>query len=241
MDAMTREHLDDAQGEALTRPERATDPVSFAVPLATITALTHSVGVVDQPNSGSPVLLTADGAERSSPTNPVREVDRRNGNAARARRQAAKPSEVIVDDEGNVHRTKAVSLVVPEEKRCIALTVHGERCKVGKMRGMEVCVFHAHRALSNDTLAQIADPEVKPRLSPRKALKAVVALRAEELAMAAVGGALDSDGIAATRAVLALVDAVDPLVQEEQSLTLSREGAETATWKQLKAIFSPSG
>jgi hypothetical protein len=59
--------------------------------------------------------------------------------------------------------------------------------------------------------------------------------------MAAVGGALDSDGIAATRAVLALVDAVDPLVQEEQSLTLSREGAETATWKQLKAIFSPSG
>jgi hypothetical protein len=241
MDAMTREHLDDAQGEALTRPERASDPVSFAVPLATITALTHSEGVVDQSEVGTPVLLAADGAERSSATNPVREVDRRNGNAARARKQAAKQPEMIEDAEGNVHHAKAVSLAIPEEKRCRSLTVHGERCKAGKMRGMEVCVFHSHRALSDDTLAQIANPEVKPRLTPRAALKAVVALRAEELAVAAVGGALDSDGIAATRAVLALVDAVDPLVSEEATLTLSREGAEQATWKQLRSIFSPTG
>jgi hypothetical protein len=111
------------------------------------------------------------------------------------------------------------------------------------MRGLEVCVFHAHRALSDDSLADIAtDPDVvRPRLSPRKALKAVVALRAEELAMVAVGSALSESGGAATRAVLALVDAVDPLMTEAGSVTLSREGAESATWSQMRQIFNPEG
>jgi len=172
---------------------------------------------------------------------PVREVDLRNGNAARARKQAAKQPEMVEDEAGNVHHVKAVSLAIPEEKRCQALTVHGVRCKAGKMRGMEVCVFHSHRALSDESLATIADPEVKPRLTPRKALQAVVALRAGELAEAAVGGALDSSGIAATRAVLALIDSVDPLVTEAGQITLSREGAETATWSQMRQVFNPTG
>ena len=140
--------------------------------------------------------------------------------------------------DGSIIR-RAKALVVPVEKRCTAMTVRGERCRVGKIRGMEVCVFHAHRALSDDALAQIADPEVKPRLSPRKALKAVVALRAEQLAEAAVSGALESDGAGRTRAVLALVDAVDPLQTEEGQITLTSEGAATATWSQMRAIFNP--
>jgi hypothetical protein len=171
----------------------------------------------------------------------LREVDKRNGNASRARRQHEAEPRVVEAPDGSIHRTKAVSLVIPEEKRCQALTVRGERCRAGKMRGMEVCIFHAHRALSDDALATLADPEAKPRLSPRKALKAVVALRAEDLAEAAVGGALDSNGIAATRAVLALVDAVDPLEQQEQQITLSREGVGEMSLKQLRQVFSPSG
>lgn len=172
---------------------------------------------------------------------PLREVDLRNGNKARALRQRAALSEprVVEDEEGNVHRTQKTSLLIPEEKRCKAITVHGVRCRVGKMRGMEVCVFHAHHALSDDALASIADEETKPRLSPRKALKAVVALKGQQLAEAAVEGALSADGANRTRAVLALVDAVDPLQTEEQTITLSREGAATATWSQMKAIFNP--
>jgi hypothetical protein len=234
MNAAMREHLDDAQGEALTRPERATDSFSEAVPLATVT---DEVTPKEWDTSDSALLA---GDQRVLPADPVREVDRRNGNAARARKQAAKQPAVVEDDDGNVHRLKATSLVVPEEKRCSAMTVHGERCKVGKMRGLEVCIFHAHRALSDDSLAQIAT-EVKPRLSPRKALKAVVALRAEELAMVAVGSALSESGGAATRAVLALVDAVDPLVTEQAGITLTSEGAESATWSQMRQIFSPTG
>lgn len=217
----------DARGEALTRPERASESVTEG---GLLTAEEEAL-----------VLLATDGAEDVVPHDPVREVDRRNGNAARARRQALKEPAVVEAADGSIHRTKAVSLVIPEEKRCKALTVHGVRCRVGKMRGLDVCIFHAHRALSDDALTQIADPEVKPRLSPRKALQAVVALRAEELAEAAVGGALSADGVSATRAVLALVDAVDPLVQEEAAITLSREGAEQASWRQLRAIFSPTG
>jgi hypothetical protein len=148
---------------------------------------------------------------------------------------------VVEDADGNVHRTKAVSLVIPEEKRCKAMTVRGQRCRVGRMRGLEVCVFHSHLALADQALASIAaDPdEVRPRLSPRKALKAVVALRAEELAEAAVGGALDSNGIGATRAVLALVDAVDPLEQQESTVTLSREGVGEMSLRQLRQALSP--
>jgi len=216
----------DAQGEALTQAERATDLLTEG-----------GLPVVSQP----PLLLLAGGAEESeAPHDPVREVDRRNGNAARARKQALKEPGVVEDGEGNI-LLKAKSLVIPEEKRCQALTVHGRRCRSGKMRGMEVCVFHAHRALTDEALATLADPEVKPRLTPRKALQAVVALRAGELAEAAVGGALSADGISATRAVISLIDSVDPLVQSEETLTLSREGAETASYRQLRALFSPSG
>ena len=53
-----------------------------------------------------------------------------------------------------------------------------------------------------------------------------------------MSGALEADGRQRTGAVLALVDAVDPLVQTEESFTLSREGAEEASWRQLRAIFS---
>jgi hypothetical protein len=167
---------------------------------------------------------------------PVREVDRRNGNAARAKKQAAKQPGVVVTENGDIVR-KAESLVIPEEKRCRSLTVRGERCRSGKMRGMEVCVFHAHRALSEDALSTLADPEAKPRLTPRKALKAAVALRAGEMAEAAVDGAMAADGANRTRAVLALIDAVDPLQQEEGQITFDTEGAKTASWKTLRHAF----
>lgn len=188
---------------------------------------------------GTPVTLLAADHRAELLADPVREVDRRNGNAARARKQALKEPGVIEAADGSIHRHKATSLVIPEEKRCQAITVRGERCKVGKMRGLNVCVFHAHSALSDDALATIADLEAKPRLSPRKALKAVVGLKAQELAEAAVGGALDSSGIGATRAVLALVDAVDPLVAEEATLTLTSEGVETASLRQLRQMQGP--
>jgi hypothetical protein len=169
---------------------------------------------------------------------PVREIDREHRNGARARRQAARAdaSPVVEDADGNVHRTTATSLVIPEEKRCVATTVRGSRCKVGRMRGLQVCIFHSHLALADEQLGGLADGE-HPRLSPRAALKAVVALRADELAQAAVGGALAADGANRTRAVLSLVDATDPLVTEEATLTLSRDGAEQATWRQLQAVF----
>jgi hypothetical protein len=170
---------------------------------------------------------------------PVREADRRNGNGARARRQAAKAAEspgVVEAADGSVHRLTSTTLVVPEEKRCTAMTVHGARCKVGRMRGLSVCVFHSHLALDDEALATLADGK-QPRLSPREALKAVVALRAEELAEAAVTGALGSDGLAQTKAVLALVDAVDPLVTTGTSVTLTREGVDTATYRQMSAVF----
>ena len=168
----------------------------------------------------------------------IREVDQRNGHAARARQQAARAEDprVIEDEAGNVHRTTSTTLVIPEEKRCTAMTVRGSRCKVGRMRGLQVCVFHSHLALEDEALAELATTE-KPRLSPRQALKAVVALRADELAQAAVGGALDADGLSQTRAVLALVDAVDPLVQTEATLTLTREGMATATYAQMRQVY----
>ena len=167
---------------------------------------------------------------------PVRDVDRRNGNAARARRQAAAAPRVVEDEAGNVHRQTSTSLVIPDEKRCTAMTVAGARCKVGRMRGLAVCVFHSHLALTDETLGQIVDG-TKPRLSPRKALQAVVAMNAEALAEAAVANALDADGLAGTRAVLALVDAVDPLVTEGKTLTLTREGMATATYEQMAQVF----
>jgi hypothetical protein len=218
------EHPSDAQGEALMPTERAGE--------------IGTEGGVEEALTAPQPLFPGDQRESEAPHDPVREVDRRNGNAARARKQAALQPGVVEDADGNVHRLKAVSLVIPEERRCRAMTVHGVRCRAGKMRGLEVCIFHSHQALSDDTLAQLANPEVTPRLTPRAALKAVVALRAEELAEAAVSGALEADGRQRTGAVLALVDAVDPLVQTEESFTLSREGAEEASWRQLRAIFS---
>jgi hypothetical protein len=170
----------------------------------------------------------------------IREVDRRNGNAARARKQAAKQAEsagVVEDEAGNVHRLKATSLMIPEERRCTAMTVRGTRCKVGRMRGLEVCIFHSHLALEDDTLAALVDQDAKPRLSPRRALQHVVQLRAEQLAQAAVGGALDSTGKNATSAVISLLDAVDPLVTEGSSVTLTRQGMQDASYAQLRQVF----
>lgn len=167
----------------------------------------------------------------------VREIDRRNGNTARARRQAAQAPRVTEDEAGNVHRQTATSLVIPEEKRCVATTLAGNRCKVGRMHGLTVCTFHSHLALSADALAHIADVDQKPRLSPRAALKHAVQMQADPLAQAAVRGALDSDGRSATSAVLALVDAVDPLVQQEASIDLTAEGVQTASLRQLRAVF----
>jgi hypothetical protein len=214
--------------EAVKRPAHGPDDGAGSETPDAVTRGSRALQVVDSPTTQGDFVL--------------REVDRVNGNAARAARQhaALKEQRTVEDADGNVHNVTATSLVVPEEKRCKALTVHGRRCRVGKMRGMEVCVFHAHTALTDEGLATLADPEVKPRLTPRKALKAVVALRAEELATAAVDGALSENGARRTRAVLDLVDATDPLITEEASLTLSREGAESATWKQLSAVFGTS-
>jgi len=167
----------------------------------------------------------------------VRDVDRRNGNAARARRQAAASAGTVEGADGSVHRLTSTTLVIPEDKRCEALTVKGNRCRAGRMRGLTVCVFHSHRALTDEGLAEIVDERAKPRLTPRKALQAVVAMRSEELAEAAVANALDSQGLAGTRAVLALVDAVDPLVSEGRSLTLTREGMASATYEQMAQVF----
>jgi len=182
---------------------------------------------------------TGVGTQAPTPTAPlpVREVDQRNGHAARARKQAAKPAGVAVNENGDVVRLSTSPLLIPEEKRCTAMTVRGERCKVGRMRGIAVCVFHSHLALTDETLAQIVTEE-KPRLSPRAALKAVVQHRAEELAEGAVSGALDSDGAARTTAVLKLVDAVDPLVQQEAGLTLTAEGVGTASFRQLQGMVA---
>lgn len=170
---------------------------------------------------------------------PVRDVDRRNGNAARARRQAAKVPQTTVDEHGNVVLTAASPLLVPAEKRCTAMTLKGERCKVGRMQGLQVCIFHSHLALGDATLAQIVTEE-KPRLSPRRALEAVVQHRADELAQAAVSGALDSDGATRTKAVLALVDAVDPLRTEEATMTLTADGVQSMSMRQLLQVAGHS-
>jgi hypothetical protein len=167
----------------------------------------------------------------------VRPIDRQHRNGSRARKQAAASAGVAVNERGDVVRLSTSPLLIPEEKRCTAMTVKGERCKAGRMVGLAVCIFHSHLALTDETLAQIVTEE-KPRLTPRAALKTVVALRAEELAEAAVSGALDADAGARTKAVLALVDATDPLVQEHASLTLSREGVEGASFTQLRALVA---
>jgi hypothetical protein len=166
---------------------------------------------------------------------PTRKVAQK----ARQKRQdalAEAGTNVVEDADGNVHRTKATTLVIPEGKRCTAMKVNGDRCKAGKMRGIEVCIFHSHLALTDDTLARLSSGE-EPRLSPRKALKAVVALRAEELAEGAVSGALEAEGSNRTKAILSLIDSVDPLVQTEEMVTFSPEGAERASYKQLFAAF----
>ena len=142
----------------------------------------------------------------------------------------------MVDEAGNVHRLTATTLVIPEEKRCVAMTVRGERCKAGRMKALQVCIFHSHLALDNATLGRIADGQA-PRLSPRKALQAVVNLRSEELATAAVAGALSSENQNATKAVLSLLDAVDPLVATEERVEFTPEGASTASWRTLSAAF----
>jgi hypothetical protein len=176
-------------------------------------------------------------------SDPVRETDRRNGHAARAVKQAERAADprVIEDEDGNVHRTTSTTLVIPEEKRCEATTVRGTRCRVGRMRGLRFCVFHGHLAATDEALVSAVADE-RPRLSPRRALQRVVEQRADQLAEAAVGAALDAEGLSGTRAVLALVDAVDPLVSEGATLTLTEEGVKNATYTQLHAVYgTPQG
>lgn len=157
-------------------------------------------------------------------------------NRARDERQAAAEPGVIEAEDGSVHRLTATTLVIPEEKRCIATTVRGARCKAGRMSGYTVCVFHSHQALTSEGLQALADG-TKPHLTPRAALKNAVQLQAIPLADAAVRGALETDGPRATSAVLALVDAVDPLVSEEATLSMTEDGLRGASLKQLRQVF----
>jgi len=144
----------------------------------------------------------------------------RKDNADRSERQAAR-STTVEDSRGSVRKPRSTTLLVPLEKRCEALTTRGARCKAPKLRGLKVCMFHGHLANDDERLAALADPEGSPPLSPRRALKAVAALRAGEIAVEAVAGALaraPSDGGAS---LIRLVDAVDPVVETTTTLRLS--------------------
>ena len=140
-------------------------------------------------------------------------IVRRSDSVSRSKRQAARPSRQVEDPRTKaVRKPRASTLVVPEEKRCEALTTLGARCKAPRLRGLKVCMFHGHLATDDERLATLADPKGQnPPLSPRRALKAVAALRAGELAVAAVAGALAKAPDDGGRALLALVDAVDPV------------------------------
>jgi len=157
----------------------------------------------------------------------------RTDNANRSKRQAARSS-AVEDSHGSVHKPRSTTLAVPEEKRCEALTTRGARCKAPKLRGLRVCMFHGHLAHDDERLLALADPEgVSPPLSPRRALSAVAALRAGELAVAAVDGAIQrapSDGGASA---LRVVDSVDPLREETQTLRLEKGDVDGLTFGEL--------
>jgi hypothetical protein len=95
-------------------------------------------------------------------------------------------------------------------------------------------MFHGHLAADDERLAALADPEGSaPPLSPRRALAAVAALRAGELAVAAVDGAIQrapSDGGASA---IRVVDSVDPLREETQTVRLAKGDVEGLTFGEL--------
>lgn len=161
-------------------------------------------------------------------------------NVARARRQASKPAGHQETTEGDVVEAVPRSLVIPEGKRCQALTARGTRCKAPKLRGLRVCMFHGHLATDDERLLALADPDplAKPRLSPRKALKAVAELRAGEMAVRAVEGALTASARDGGRAVLGILDAVDPLTEERRTLDLTPDGVATLSLSEIRSILS---
>jgi hypothetical protein len=95
-------------------------------------------------------------------------------------------------------------------------------------------MFHGHLSADDERLAALADPEGSaPPLSPRRALKAVAALRAGEMATQAVSGALraaEKDGGAA---LLRVVDAVDPQREETATLHLTADSVGTLSFADL--------
>ena len=95
-------------------------------------------------------------------------------------------------------------------------------------------MFHGHLAADDERLAALADPEgASPPLSPRRALQAVAALRAGELAVAAVDGAIQrapSDGGASA---IRVVDSVDPLREETQTVKLAKGDVDGLTFGEL--------
>ena len=178
------------------------------------------------------------------PKGPTRAAPKqRSDNAARSRRQAAS-SRTVVDGAGSVRKPRATTLMVPEEKRCEALTTLGARCKAPRLRGLKVCMFHGHLANDDERLAALADPLAHPPLSPRKALKAVAAIRAGEIAVSAVAGALAKAPDDGGRALLALVEAVDPVEVTTTTMTLSTpsdvDGLSFAQLTQAVRSLTPS-
>jgi hypothetical protein len=148
-------------------------------------------------------------------------IERRSDSVARSKRQAAS-SRTVEDGAGSVRKPRATTLLVPEEKRCEALTTLGARCKAPRLRGLKVCMFHGHLAADDERLAALADPKGSaPPLSPRRALKAVAALRAGEIAVEAVAGALAAAPRDGGASLLRLVDAVDPVVETTTTLRLT--------------------
>lgn len=172
-------------------------------------------------------------------------IVRRSDSVARSERQAAQPSRQVEDPRTKaVRKPRATTLVVPEEKRCEALTTLGARCKAPRLRGLKVCMFHGHLANDDERLAALADPSASPPLSPRRALKAVAAIRAGEIAVSAVAGALAKAPDDGGRALLALVEAVDPVVETTTTMTLASpsdvDGLSFAQLTQAVRSMTPS-
>jgi hypothetical protein len=94
-------------------------------------------------------------------------------------------------------------------------------------------MFHGHLAAKDEVLATITDPSKNPALSPRAALQAVARHRAGELAELAVEGAASASERDGGRAILALVDAVDPLREETASVRLTADDVGALSFAEL--------
>lgn len=178
-----------------------------------------------------------------APKGPRAPRKQRADSVKRSERQAAS-SRTVVDGAGSVRKPRATTLLVPEDKRCEALTTLGARCKAPRLRGLKVCMFHGHLAADDERLAALADPLGSPPLSPRRALKAVAALRAGEIAVEAVAGALAAAPRDGGASLLRLVDAVDPVVETTTTLRLdspaSVDGLSFAQLTQAVRSLTPS-